>query len=175
MENKLNKKSEAFQVEFKNSVKKWLEERNASIKSNNNDVTSDFIKFMYDSNGLVFTNDDFQKRKRVKNEVPINNRCIAKRANNEQCTRSKKDDNNLCGTHIKGTPYGVFNNEVLEVKSVAKIEISVKEIKGINFYIDDMNNVYKPEDIIHGKQQPTIIAKWTLGTDGNYHIPSLNV
>ena len=39
--------------------------------------------------------DDLQKRKRIKNIVPSNDRCIALRANLEQCTRRKKE-----GRHV---------------------------------------------------------------------------
>ena len=48
------------------------------------------------------------KRKRVKNVVHLSDRCCAKRANGEQCTRRRKDTTTeYCGTHLKGTPHGI--------------------------------------------------------------------
>ena len=46
--------------------------------------------FVYEYEKLKLTKEDFMKRKRVKNTVPIQERCLAKRANGEQCTRKKK-------------------------------------------------------------------------------------
>ena len=47
-------------------------------------------KFVYEYEKLKMTKEDFMKRKRVKNMVPSQQRCLAKRANGEQCTRKKK-------------------------------------------------------------------------------------
>lgn len=46
--------------------------------------------FVYEYEKLKLTKEDFMKRKRVKNTVPIQQRCLAKRANGEQCTRKKR-------------------------------------------------------------------------------------
>ena len=54
--------------------------------------------------------EDVSKRKRVKNSIPGNNRCHAKRANCDQCTRKQKDGFVYCGTRIKGVPHGVMNS-----------------------------------------------------------------
>ena len=51
---------------------------------------NDLMVYMYDYEGFCFTQDDFVKRKRVKNIVPVNDRCCARRANNEQCTSKTK-------------------------------------------------------------------------------------
>ena len=37
--------------------------------------------------------------------MPYFDRCVGKKASGEQCTRRKKDNYDLCGTHIKGTPH----------------------------------------------------------------------
>ena len=69
MEKTINKKIETHLVSFKNSVKKWLDEKNANINSSGINITSDFLQFVFDHNGLNFNKEDFQKRKRVKNEL----------------------------------------------------------------------------------------------------------
>jgi len=180
MEKNINKKIEQYQLDFKNQIKMWFDENNAQIISANDaniNLKSEFLQFIFDNPSLVFEKEDFQKRKRIKNVVASDNLCIAKRANGEQCTRSKKHESGqFCGTHIKGTPHGEINTaEDEKTKSTTKIEIWVQEIKGINYYIDSMNNVYKPEDIISNKQNPSIIAKWSLSDAGVYKIPSFGI
>lgn len=185
MEKPINKKIEQFQVDFKNKIKNWFETNNATIKLNSSDnshaevdLTSEFLRFVFDNPSLVLEKEDFQKRKRIKNIVSSNNLCIAKRANGEQCTRSKKMDGNYCGTHVKGIPHGEIDlNSKSVVKSSleTKVDIWVQEIKGINYYIDNMNNVYKHDDIISNKQNPSVIAKWSLTDAGVYKIPEFGI
>ena len=77
------------------------------------------------------------KRKRVKNIVPYCDRCKARRANTEQCSRRKKEDEEFCGTHIKGIPHGrIENNDEDSGPKKKKIQVWVEEIKGITYYID---------------------------------------
>uniref|UniRef100_A0A6C0HGZ9 Uncharacterized protein n=1 Tax=viral metagenome TaxID=1070528 RepID=A0A6C0HGZ9_9ZZZZ len=187
MEKTINKKIETHQIDFKNQIKTWFETHKACIKTidvngsniNNTDtdLKSEFLQFVFDSPSIAFDTEDFQKRKRIKNIVASDNLCIAKRANGQQCTRSKKHESgDFCGTHIKGTPHGEINTKSDEKgKTMTKIEIWVQEIKGINYYIDSTNNVYKPEDIISNKQNPSIIAKWSLSETGVYKIPSFGI
>ena len=180
MEKTINKRIEQYQIDVKTQIKNWFETHNATVKSKSSldsDLKSEFLQFVFDNPSLIFDKEDFQKRKRIKNIVPSDNLCIAKRANGEQCTRSKKTtDGDYCGTHIKGTPHGAINNKLDETgKHMEKIEIWVQEIKGINYYIDTMNNVYKPEDIISNKQNPSVIAKWSLSNTGVYKIPSFGI
>ena len=119
------------------------------------------------------TQEDFNKRKRIKNFVPIYIRCCAMRANNEQCTRRKKGDFDYCGTHIKGQPYGVVHKETAEPNKILikNVEIWNEEINGIHYYIDNNENVYKTEDILSNKTNPTVITQY-VKIDGKYTIPS---
>ena len=55
-----------------------------------------------------------------------------------------------------------------------KIEIFIKEIRGINYYLDNKNNVYKAEDIISNKLDPDVIAHYLIMPDGSYTIPQFN-
>jgi len=185
MEKHINKKIEEFQVQFKDDIKKWLLAHNISIvdtKDHNTVLNGDFLQFIYDYNSMQMNEQDFKKRKRIKNAVPQFELCIAKRANGEQCTRRKKVDGeyavtatNFCGTHVKGTPHGVITTDVEMPKPNAKVEVWVKDIKGINYYIDANHNVYKPEDILTNKVNPAIIAKWVKVTDDIYAIPQFGI
>ena len=121
---------------------------------------------------MQFNNEDFAKRKRVKNIVPTYERCSAKRANGEQCTRRKKDDTNAyCGTHCKGRPHGVIN-ESTTVATSRKIQVSAIDIKGIVYYLDDNGNVYDTEDILSNIKNPRVIAQYEKDGD-KYSIPEL--
>lgn len=183
MERRIVNKVDTYQVNFKNAIKEWLSENKCNtINKNGDDKSSDFLQFVYDYAGIGITKEDFQKRKRVKNQVPHCDRCIAKKAEGDkQCTRRKKDES-FCGTHIKGTPHGVIalkNMEETDANPITtqKVEVWVQEIKGINYYIDAVNNVYKSEDIISNKTSPSIVAKWALteGESGIYTIPEFNI
>ena len=99
MENRIGKKIDIHLSQFKNTIKDWFDNNDSDICGTC--TRSDFLKFIFDYNGILLSKDDFQKRKRVKNSIPIQIRCCAKRANGEQCTRRKKNENDYCGTHCK--------------------------------------------------------------------------
>ena len=108
-----------YEGEFKDNLKKWLLENDASIICGNTcDKTNDFIQHLSDFPRLELTSQDFQKRKRIKNNVPDYNRCIAMKCNGERCSRKQKHDGTqFCGTHIKGAPHGTFtSNQELKKK-----------------------------------------------------------
>lgn len=174
MERRITNKVESHQVSFKDTIRNWFAANDCHIVQHISDLdkTSDFLKFVFDQDALSFTKEDFQKRKRVKNVVSHFERCTAKRANGEQCTRRKRDDSCFCGTHAKGTPHGVSESGESEMSKVKKIEVWVEEIKGINYYIDSDNNVYRSEDIVENKSSPAIIAKWKRDDKGAYSIPA---
>ena len=164
MERRISKKVNDYIHNFKNDIAE-------KIKAMNSADSSEIMNFIYQYNNFELTKEDFMKRKRVKNMVPVYERCCAKRANGQQCTRRKKDDSQYCGTHSKGTPHGVMNeNET--VSNVTKVEVSAIDIKGIVYYLDNDGNVYDTEDIISNKKNPRIIAKYEKHGDV-YSIPSL--
>ncbi len=98
---------------------------------------------------------DFVKRNRHKNTVPIEERCIAKSAKHDQCTRRRKAGHTCCGTHSKGVPHGLISVTKTEQK-----ELTVQEIDGILYYLDE-SNVYKTEEVEQKKIDPAIIATWS--------------
>ena len=100
MERRLNKKAELYVTTFKDNIKDKVSQLGISSQTEVNSL----IQYIYDYDRLTFVKEDFQKRKRVKNFVPIFDRCCAKKSTNEQCTRRKKDESEYCGTHSKGTP-----------------------------------------------------------------------
>ena len=169
MEKRVITKVDDFFLKFKNDVKQFIVDNNTETERFN-----DVLKFIYEYEKLTLEKEDFTKRKRVKNTVPNYERCCAKRANNEQCTRRRKDGEMFCGTHIKGTPNGIFNKDMDKKPEKKMIEVSVQDIKGIVYYIDDDKNVYNTEDVVANKENPRVIAKWVRDEAGNYSIPEFD-
>jgi hypothetical protein len=153
MERRLNKKIQTYLQNFKTE----LVENIQNIQ--NIDNKDDLISFVYNYNKLELVKDDLIKRKRIKNTVPVFERCCAKRANNEQCTRRKKEGNQYCGTHSKGTPHGVITDNI-QADTTVKKELSVVEIQGIVHYIDNDKHVYNTADVLSNKQDPRVIAHY---------------
>lgn len=117
----------------------------------------------------VITPKDYEKRQRTKNVVPLYERCKAKRANGDQCTRRKRKGEDLCGTHIKGAPHGIMDTPSDE-NMIEKIDVWIQEINGINYYIDGNGNVYDPQDVYQNKSNPRHIHKYQKDMEGNYTI-----
>ena len=170
MERRLNKKVESYITTFKDSIR----EKTTQMGIAKNEQVNQLLQYIYDYDRLAFIKEDFQKRKRVKNFVPIFDRCCAKRASNEQCTRRKKDGCEYCGTHLKGTPHGIIDAQNENKNTTQKIEVYAQDIQGIVYYIDKNNNVYQAEDIISNKINPKIIAKYVKDGE-NYSIPEFNI
>ena len=162
MEKRISKKIELYLVQFKENIRDKINELNIE----NTTKTSQLIEYIYEYEKLTLSKDDFIKRKRVKNSIPNMNRCSAKLANGEQCTRRRKQDCEYCGTHYKGLPHGLMGkNETNETTNKKSIDIFSQDIRGIIYYMDKYNNVYKITDVLEGKENPQIIAKYTKNDD----------
>ena len=170
MERRLNKKVETYIATFKDSIR----EKATQLGLINDSKTTQILQYIYDYDRLSFGKEDFQKRKRVKNFVPIYDRCCAKRATGEQCTRRRKEGSEYCGTHMKGTPHGITETSDEPKINTLKVEVWAQDIQGIVYYIDKTNNVYDTADIIQNKVNPKIIAKY-IKTGENFSIPELNI
>jgi len=154
MEKRINKKFENYITTLKEKI------REKSIELGMNDEKmNDLIQYIYNYERMTLNKDDFMKRKRVKNVVPYFERCCAKRANGEQCTRRKKEECEYCGTHMKGTPHGLVEDEENK-QTMQKIELWAQEIMGIVYYLDKFGNVYQAEDIVNNKVNPKVICKY---------------
>ena len=104
VERRINKSIENYLTDFKDNIRKKTTE--LGIKND------ELIQYIYDYDRLCLDKEEFIKRKRVKNLVPFFDRCCAKRASAEQCTRKKKAGCEYCGTHMKGTPHGIIDDQV---------------------------------------------------------------
>lgn len=164
MEKRINNKIEDYIVEFKTDIKSFINQYVNDTSTNNK-----LNNYIDSYNKLILKKEDFVKRKRVKNVVPMYERCMAKRANNERCSRRKKQGEDFCGTHIKGQPHGIVTDND-DKPSYKKITVKTQDIKGIIYYIDEFNNVYDHNDILNGIKDPKVIAKYKY-KNNEYSIP----
>ena len=139
MENRIRKKVNTYLNDFKDEIMKSLTSKQMS--------EVDMLNFVSTYPRLVLEEDDFSKRKRVKNHVPQYDRCVAKRADGQQCTRRKKEDTYYCGTHMKGTPHGEINKDMAKQKR--KVELTIKYENGIPHYTDDNGKIYPAEYVLN--------------------------
>lgn len=166
MEKRVINKVDEYIHDFKKNIKSYLEECNVD-----HSTKGELIQFVYDYEKLSLEKTDFAKRKRVKSVVPLFQRCTAKRANGDQCTRKKKDDSCYCGTHEKNRPHGeVDKHDNTQDVKLKKMEVWLQEINGILYYIDKFSNVYKTDDIVNNKIHPDIYAKYNIDTNNNYSL-----
>lgn len=171
MEKRINKKIEMYVTTFKDQVRNKITELDFNEKTKINEL----LEFVYEYSRFVLVKDDLSKRKRIKNSIPSLNRCSAKRASGEQCTRRRKEDSDFCGTHSKGTPNGLMQDQnTCGDCSNHKMDVFAEEIKGIVYYIDKYSNVYNTEDILSEKPNPRIIAKY-VKDDNKYTIPEFGL
>lgn len=192
MERRVNKRINEYFSGFKQNVKSEIIkiiEKNKANQSQDSSSDCDkelrsLLQYVCDYEKCELTAVDFEKRKRSKNNVPIHEQCIAKKADGSQCTRRKRDGSHFCGTHIKGTPHGfieqsttsettetsntgfasnkvnIVTNNVVSMSKTKKVEIWLEDINGIMHYIDNNFNVYDNEDIKRGAANPKVIYKY---------------
>ena len=167
MEKRIQKKT----TDFINNQKQELDRVLKSCASLNEEDKIKLENYLNNSPSLIFEKEDFQRRKRVKNSVAMYERCVARRASMERCTRRKKEGQEYCGTHSKGQPHGVISEEEnISHNPVKKITLHTQEIKGIIYYVDDHYNVYDSNDIMNGSKTPKIIANYSKLPDGSFFI-----
>jgi hypothetical protein len=170
MERRIAKQVRTYHADMKDAMKAWFMENDPSYS-----MLSEFLQFAYDYPVMEFHKEDFQKRRRVKNMVPIGDRCVAKRANDEQCTRRKRSGSEFCGTHAKGTPHGTVSDVSAGV-STKNVELWVQEIKGIHYYLDADKNVYATEDVVSGAPHPAVVGRAVIDpVSGQHHVPELGI
>lgn len=129
---------------------------------------NDISQFISEFTMPELSQEDYTKRRRVKNAIPFHEKCIAKRANGEQCSRRKKTDCDFCGTHSKACPHGIITVPTEEDikdengKSLVKKQIAVwlEDINGIMYWINDAGTIYHPDDINKNVENPRIIAHY---------------
>ena len=158
MEKRINTLLEKYLIKFKDDMKQKVTDLGFEEKNKMNEL----LEYVYEYQRLSFSKDDFIKRKRVQNNIPNENRCVAKKSCNEQCTRRRKEGSEYCGTHYKHAMNGELQNTLLN----KKIEVIAKEMEGIVYYVDEFQNIYRTEDILNEIENPKIVAKYEILAGG---------
>lgn len=156
MEHRLASKLSVHEMKFKTDIRDWLVGNQVCLHQGCRDVTCAFLDYVYSYEGATLTEEDFHKRKRSSSMVPLSERCMAKCSNGGQCSR-RRSGGSFCGTHAKGTPYGIVSETTTE-DIVKRVEVRLTEINGIYYYKDDSNQVYSPEDIVGERPKPRMIG-----------------
>jgi hypothetical protein len=141
------------------------------------DAYNDIIQFIHEYSFPELVEEDYTKRKRIKNVIPFHEKCIAKRANGEQCSRRKKKGTEFCGTHSKACPHGVISLSTSEGATETKpsvvkkqVEVWLEDINGIMYWINATGTVYHPDDIRNNVENPRVIAHYEVSEDDVYKI-----
>jgi hypothetical protein len=169
MESRINKTLSNYVRTFKNDLANVIKDMETNDKGID---VNELISYIYDYQKLVLNPTDFNKRKRLKNTIPVTNRCNACKANGEQCTRRRKEKSEFCGTHSKGVPHGMVKEETntsIQGDTLQNLDIFGEDINGIIYYMDKYNNVYNMEDIMMKKINPGIVGSYEL-VNGVYKI-----
>ena len=148
----INSQIETYTSEFKENIRKRMLELGFEQDPRSNEL----MEYIYEYHRLVITVEP--KKTRVKADIDSDKRCIAYRADSQQCSRRKKHGCDYCGTHEKGIPNGFILNEE-KPATTTKLVVIAREIDGIVYYIDDSRNVYKTEDVMNNVENPTVIGK----------------
>ena len=128
----------------------WLEVLN--IMDKENAIERETAKL---SNGSIGVDDLVRFIDRISTPAePENDRCTAKRANDEQCSRRCKAGLQFCGTHSKSTPRGTMD------AGVTAREVIAIDIDGIMHYADD-NCIYCTEDVLRNVLNPAVVGRYT--------------
>lgn len=153
---------------IRDSVEKYITEfKNKLIERGN--LTAENELFIKEYPSIVISD----KKKRIRNVIPDDERCHAHKASGERCTRKKKCGENICGTHMKGIPHGLINQATPSVNQNKKIDVTTQDIYGIVYYIDANKNVYNSNDIMKNVQNPRIIGEYAINEEGEYSITHL--
>jgi len=170
MEKRVEVKVSNYTNRFKDDVKNKMSELGLLSMDNTDSSASHLLRYIFDYQSLDWNKDDFTRRKRVKNSVPAIDRCMAKRANGEQCTRRRKEECQYCGTHSKGVPHGEYEVNSNELNTNKIVELIVHDINGIMYYVDSNNNVYNQAHVLSEKNNPECIGTRIENSDGTYHV-----
>lgn len=109
--------------------------------------------------------DTTQKKSRM---IPMEERCMAKRANGGRCTRRRKTEH-FCGTHSKMNDESMID-DTKEVGELRDMIITNIDIRGITYFTDQDKYLYMPSDILKSAPQPRIIGRYAINDEGDAYI-----
>lgn len=135
---------------------------------------NELYQFINDLEKPVLLPGEFAPSKKPIPIVKEEERCVAVIMNGKQCQRKKTKNSCYCGTHGKQLSTttasssgvscaGATTDETMpQTVCMDKVEVEIREIRGIPYYVDKKNNVYKHEEI--HQPNPVIIGKLQVET-----------
>jgi hypothetical protein len=164
MEKRVQDKVTSHINSIKGNLSQWVE-----VNVEDERLRNGLLNLIAAQTTVELKKDDFSRRRRTTNNVPKFNRCMARLHAGTQCTRRRREGGDFCGTHVRGQPYGIFRegDAAAPTEEPAKVSVETVSIKGISYYIDDIGNVYHPQDVINGKVNPRVIASYTTHIVGD--------
>lgn len=153
MQSRIEKKIASHIHKFADLIKCELQKKDCSTEA--------ICELIDNYHPLHLLPDDFNKRKRNKNQISQEARCCANRGNGEQCTRRRRDGILFCGTHQKGHPHGTINSPLEddnEPHGPSKMTVFTKDEDGIIVYEDKDGVKYDPEAVLKGNTELPLIT-----------------
>jgi len=124
--------------------------------SSNHSINKEKLFGKYLSEDIKFNVDLFQKRKRKQNKkLAENELCMARKADNAQCTRRRKDGSEFCGKHCNNLKFGRFDDIEKYSNNDDYIKCESKQIDGHDYLWDKNTNIVYTYDV----DNPKIIGK----------------
>lgn len=139
---------------------------------------NELYQFINDLEKPVILPGEFASSKKPIPIVKEEERCVAIIMNGKQCQRKKTKNSCYCGTHgkqlstttasssqvisVEGGGGATTDETIPQTVCMEKVEVEIREIRGIPYYVDKRNNVYKHEEI--HQPNPTIIGKLQVET-----------
>ena len=158
MEKKLQTHVDSYVTNFKGQVRDIL-------LNNDQKSINDKLEEIFEIPPCLIDMKSFSRKKRARNIIADSERCCAFKAAQDRCTRKRREGHNVCGTHLKGTPHGMINEEIQE-KTTKKIDVFTMDIGGIIYYVDNKRRVYSSTEIMSGKTNPTQIGCYNINANG---------
>jgi len=186
MERRINKQIEQYITTFKEDIKKKLFENNSIDKHSANKLMEyiydyerlvldkeDFVKrkrndieiLLQDQCEAVLNNGEKCSRRKKRDCLLclLHNKEHKEQGVNKTKNKKKQKENKEAGGNDEykhETVQSDYETETdVENKPKKQIEIWTEEIDGIVYYKDKYNNLYKPEDVLDEKRNPSIIGK----------------
>lgn len=95
--------TKALNLHYKNIINSICKEHNLNFEK---------IVQKYKLFSTNFAKKDSPKIKRKRNKIPDKIRCLGRKQCGEQCTRKRKNNQEFCGSHQKGLPYGRIDDGI---------------------------------------------------------------
>lgn len=137
---------------FNSKLKDILTQISSDYSLNKDKLISKYVQ----NDNISMNIDIVQKRKRKKNkQLTGSELCMARKADNDQCTRRRKENSEYCGKHCNNLKFGRIDDEDKYSNSDDFIKCSPEEIDGKEYLVDSLSGIVYCYDF----DNPKIVGK----------------